>query len=738
MSRARWLQITGSALLVLWLLGEQAGFWPSPLLQRLEWISYDQRVNATLPDAAPEQIVVVDIDEASLQQLGQWPWPRTQVAELIQTLFDDYQIQLLGLDLVFAEQEQNLLRQQWQQLRREYSALADSDPPAGGDQLLARTISNYPVVMGYYFERTNPTDAANPTASTGILPPPLVLQRPEQNPPPPLTELPLIRPDRYSANLPVLQQAALGAGFFDNPTVDADGIFRRVPLVQDYQNQLYPSLPLAMFQLLLGQPPVALDAHFAGDIWHLEGLDFGGYYFPTDARAAVLVPWYGPSGTFTRVSAADVLSGSVNPGQLSGRIALLGTSAPGLMDLRSTPVNAVFPGVEIHASLLAGMLQMNFKHQPGYATGMTVVGLLLLGLLMTWLYPRLPAIALLSISAALLVAHAAANLYAWHQGLVLPLASGLLLVVLLTGWHLACNFWRESAAKRQVAAQFGLYVPPELVNDIVAHPEAQDLTGQVKELTVLFSDVRGFTSFAEQVPPAQLTTVMNQLLSPVTRAIHEHRGTIDKYMGDAVMAFWGAPLPDNDHAWHAVQGAVAMQRALVDTNQQFRQQGLPALQMGIGVHTGAMNVGNMGSDFRMAYTVLGDNVNLGSRIEGLTKVYGTPILISEDTCQALTAEQRQQLPLRPVDKVRVKGRQAPVMLFQVLSETPDEKSRYALTSGWQAYQQGDFNAALDYYKAALAAEPDDALALLFRDRCHYYLQEPPPADWDGVFTHEQK
>ncbi|MDX1705265.1 adenylate/guanylate cyclase domain-containing protein [Pseudidiomarina sp.] len=734
MSRARWLQITGSALLVLWLLGEQAGFWPSPILQRLEWISYDQRVNATLPHAAPEQIVVIDIDEASLQQLGQWPWPRAQVAELIRTLFEDYQIQLLGMDLVFAEQEQNLLIEQWQQLRQAYPALANSDPPVGGDALLARTLAAYPVIMGFYFERTRAADTANATASTGVLPAPLAVQQPA----PPLAVLPLIKPDRYSANLEILQQAALGAGFFDNPTVDADGIFRRVPLVQSYNDQLYPSLPLAMFQLLLGQPPVQPDAHFAGGVWQLEGLDFGGYYFPTDPQAAVLVPWYGPRNTFIRVSVADVLSGRVAPAQLAGSIALLGASAPGLMDLRSTPVNAIFPGVEIQASLLAGMLQMKFKHQPGYAMGATVVGLLLLGLIMTWLYPHLPALWMLAVSGALLIAHGAGNLYAWQQGLVLPLASGILLILLLTGWHLAGNFWRESAAKRQVAAQFGLYVPPELVEDIVAHPEARDLTGQVKALTVLFSDVRGFTAFAEQVPPAQLTSVMNQLLSPVTRAIHDHRGTIDKYMGDAVMAFWGAPLPDADHAWHAIQGALAMQQALAETNQQFRQQNLPALKMGIGIHTGPMNVGNMGSDFRMAYTVLGDNVNLGSRIEGLTKIYGTPILISDDTRQALTGAQRQQLHLRPVDKVRVKGRDAPVMLYQVLIEKPDQQALNAVNSGWQAYHERDFADARSYYEELLKADPDDALALLFRDRCHYYLQEPPPADWDGVFTHEQK
>lgn len=731
MTRTRWLQTVGSAILVLWLMGEQIGLWPSQFLQRLEWISYDQRVRATLPEQAPDQIVIVDIDEASLAAYGQWPWPRDQVAELIERLFNQQHIALLGLDLVFAEQEQNLLAQQWQQLRRDYPQLAALPAPASGDQRLATVMANYPIVSGFYFDRV----ASATVANTGQLPQPLPLLTNAGEAAPDIAELPLVIAQRYASNLPSLQQSALHGGFFDNPMVDADGIFRRVPLLQNYHNQLYPSLPLAMLQTLLGMPPVQLETHYGGGLWQLEAVDVGGYRLPTDPHAAVLVPWYGPRDSFTRISAAELLDSAQPRPELSGAIVLLGTSAPGLMDLRSTPVGAVFPGVEIHASVLAGLLQMNLLSEPGYALAITSLMLLLVGALLTWWLPRLSAGWLVSVCVLLLVAHGGSNLYAWQQGLVLPLASGVLLIVLLMGWHLALNFWRESQAKHQVTSQFGLYVPPELVKDIIANPAALDLTGQERELTVLFSDVRGFTSFAEHLAPAQLTQVMNQLLSPVTRAIHQQRGTIDKYMGDAVMAFWGAPLADPDHAWHAVQGALAMQRALAVTNQQFVAQGLPALAMGIGIHTGLMNVGNMGSDFRMAYTVMGDNVNLGSRIESLSKTYGAHILVSGETLAAI-GERRLSLAIRPIDLVRVKGRQTPVQLFEILVEpTADQRESIQLTEkAWHYYQQRDFSAAIASYKQ-LENQP---LGLLFCERCTYYLSNPPPKDWDGVFTHQSK
>lgn len=726
MIRARWFQLVGSLAIVLWLAGEQTGWWPTQLLQRLEWMSYDIRVNQTLPNQAPQEFVLIDIDEASLQAYGQWPWPRQQLATLVEKSFDDYQLQMLGFDLVFAEQEQNLLAAQWQQLQQRIPALSAEALPATGDDALARAIASYPVVTGFYFERSGAA-----TTSTGMLPSPLEVVTTLASAP--LHELPLVRPDRYASNIKVLQEAAWAGGFFDNPTVDADGIFRRVPLVQEFNSQLYPSLPLAMVRTLLGQAPVTLDTHFEGGLWQLEGLDMGGFYYPTDPSGAVLVPWYGGLNTFEKVSAAAILRGDVDiETKLQDRIAILGTSAPGLMDLRATPVANVFPGMEIHASVLAGLLTMNFKSEPGYAVAITFLGLVLLGLILSWLYPRLPAFALVITSLAVLMVHIGANMFAWSQGLVLPVASGVLLIVLLTGWHLTLNFWRESKAKRQVASQFGMYVPPELVADIVAAPDAQDLTGQEKELTVLFSDVRNFTSFAETIPPAQLTAVMNQLLSPVTRAIHEHRGTIDKYMGDAVMAFWGAPLTDPEHALHAVQGAIGMQRALRKTNQEFMAAGLPELAMGIGIHTGVMNVGNMGSDFRMAYTVLGDNVNLGSRIEGLTKTYGAEILISDDTLRALGND--HDFSIRPVDLVRVKGRETPVMLYQVVLDSEQQATIAQVQFAWNCYRNGEFADA----EQAFQSLTNDPLGLLFAERCNYYQKNPPSPDWDGVFTHQQK
>ncbi|RUO39360.1 adenylate/guanylate cyclase domain-containing protein [Aliidiomarina taiwanensis] len=723
-----------SLLILFVVLGEQVGIWPSQVLQRLEWLTYDERVLATLSDAKDPSIVIVDIDEESLQAIGQWPWPRAQVAQLLFTLFEDYNIQFAGLDVIFAEPETNLLEQQWQELYQAYPGLPESPPFPSGDDLLRQVIAAYPVVPSFYFDTGQ---ASQVTPSSGVLPRPLTVTNSETD----WQQLPIYQPRRYTSNAFTVQPAPSVGGFFDNPMVDSDGVFRRVPLVQRWHEQLYPSLPLAMFYTLLGQPPVTLDAVPAAGMLHLEGIDVGGFYFPTDPHTAVLVPWAGKREHFPYISAAHVLEGRVQPESLEGKIVLLGTSAPGLMDLRSTSVGAVFPGVEIHANVLAGMLQMSFRSEPGYSLAITVLTLFVLGLLMTWLYPRLRAVQLIGLSLFLLGTIVTGNMYAWHQGLVLPIASVILLTALMTVWHLTLNFWRESHAKKQVADQFGMYIPPELVKDIVASPEAQDMAGQEKELTVLFSDIRGFTTFSEKIPPAELTQVMNRLLTPVTQAIHAHQGTIDKYMGDAVMAFWGAPLSDEKHALHAVEGALAMQEALTEINREFVQEGKQALAMGVGIHTGLMNVGNMGSSFRMAYTVLGDNVNLGARLESLTKNYGVDILISEITQQKIAPT--GLFLLRKVDKVRVKGRFAPVEIFQLLGkkEQLNEQVQAMVASFENAlsiYEQANFAEALQAFQQHLGLYPDDQVAQLYLIRCENYLSTPPPDNWDGVFTHKEK
>lgn len=733
-SSSKAIQALVSLAIVCLLAGEQMGLWPSQVLQRLEWLSYDQRVINTLSAQQDPSIVIVDINERSLQQIGQWPWPRAQVAQLIFRLFEDYDIQLLGLDVIFAEAEANLLELQWQQLREQYPELPETHQLVGGDNLLGQVLMNYPVVSAFYFDQAQPQKNIR---STGVLPPPLIINNPAES----WQQLPLRSPARFTSNSPSVQSFVLSGGYFDNPMVDADGIFRRVPLMQQWQNELYGSLPLAMLYTLLGQPPVELDIFSGGGQLHLEGIDVGGFYFPTDPTGAVLVPWAGRRGHFQYIPAASILLGTVDPAQLAGKIVLLGTSAPGLMDLRSTSVGGVYPGVEIHANVLAGMLQMSFRSEPGYSLAITVLGLLILGILMTLYYPRTRAVQLIVLSSTLIALHLWSNLYAWQSGLVLPLASGVLLIVLMTGWHLTMNFWRESHAKRQVATQFGMYIPPELVANIVASPEAQNMIGQEKELTVLFSDVRGFTSFSESIPPAELTEVMNRLLTPVTKAIHANMGTIDKYMGDAVMAFWGAPLSDKQHALHALQGALAMQHALTEINQEFAQEGMQSLAMGIGVHTGLMNVGNMGSEFRMAYTVLGDNVNLGARLESLTKNYGVDILFSEVTYNMTT--QAELFLSRRVDNVRVKGRDTPVKIYELIdfldTASATDKEKVASSNNAMAlYEQRSFLDALAAFTAHLELWPNDVVAQLYQTRCQEYIATPPPEDWDGVFTHHEK
>ncbi|APX92421.1 adenylate/guanylate cyclase domain-containing protein [Halomonas sp. 1513] len=658
----RWQRLGGVALVAL-VVAAALEVLPVALLERVEWQAYDQRVRLDPIGTRDANLKIIDIDERSLQALGQWPWPRALLAELVEALFDEHDAALLGIDVVFAEPEASLWEASWEQLREQYPALEAAPPPEDGDQQLAAAIQGYPVVLGHYFQADMPATAL---ASTGMLPGPARLTNGHH--------LTLPEPSRYTGNVAVLQEAALSGGFFDNPRVDEDGVYRRMPMLQRWQGEVYPALPLAMLLSLLGDPDVVpVVAEGAGQA-QLEALDVGGFEIPVDGQGAALVPWYGRRGHFDYVSAVDVLEGEVEPGELAGASLILGASAPGLMDLRATPMGPVFPGPEIHLNLLAGMLHQSFRAEPPWVAGAELVTLVGMGALMVVLYPLLGAPWLMALSLGLVALTLAGNWWAWQQGLVLPIASLLVLMVLQLVWHLSGNLLRSHRHKQWVAARFGQYVPPALVDDMVHSDEDFGLAGEVRELTVLFSDMRDFTAFSESLPPRELTAVMNRLLTPLTAAIHRHGGTIDKYMGDAVMAFWGAPLHDPDHADNALHGAWAMREALEEVNRELRAEGKPPLSMGIGLNSGEMSVGNMGSRFRMAYTVMGDNVNLGSRLEGLTKEYGVDLIVSESV-----VARAPKWAFRRLDRVRVKGREQPLCIYEPLgpvASPEDEQLSY--------------------------------------------------------------
>ena len=470
----------------------------------------------------------------------------------------------------------------------------------------------------------------------------------------------------------------------------------------------------------------------------LEYLRLGDLSIPVNEQVAVYIPYRGPQESFAFVSAGDVLRGAAPQAALNDKIVLLGASAAGLLDLRSTPVGQRYIGVEAHANLVAGLIDNAIKQQPAWSDGLEFTLLLLIGALMALVLPRLAPLTALAFVLLIIAATMAANLWMWSSlGLVVPLASLLVYTVLAAMLQITYRFFVEQRNKRHLSHVFGQYIPPSLVEEIDESGKEISLQGESREMSVLFSDVRGFTTISEGLDAVELTRMMNEFLTPFTRVVQQHRGTIDKYMGDCVMAFWGAPLADADHARHAILSAFDMIAAVEALDEPFRKQGWPAIRVGVGIASGDMNVGNMGSEFRIAYTVMGDTVNLGSRLEGLTKQYGVDIIVNDRSAQLVP-----NFAFRELDLVRVKGKNQPVAIFeplgpgdQISDETAAELALYA--SALTAYRQKDWNVASVAFRT-LKERTDHLLYNVYLDRIERFRVKPPPDDWDGVFAHLNK
>jgi adenylate cyclase len=460
---------------------------------------------------------------------------------------------------------------------------------------------------------------------------------------------------------------------------------------------------------------------------------------PVDAQGAALVPYRGEQGSYRYYSAADVLAQRLPADALRGRIALLGTSAPGLLDLRVTPVAETFPGVEVHANLVSGMLDGTVKSRPPYAPGIEVALLLLIGLVMVFWLPALSPTRTTMAAGALLLLVVALDLWLWQfADLALSLAAVTVLAVVLYGLEMAVGYFLESSAKRRLTALFGQYVPPELVEEMSRNPERYDMEGRSAELTVLFADIRAFTALSEGLPPQELAQMMNEYFSAMTAVIRASRGTLDKYIGDAIMAFWGAPVDDALHARHAVAAGLQMQRRLAELNFHFADRGWPQLAIGVGINTGTMTVGDMGSRERKAYTVVGDSVNLASRLEGLTAHYGVGIIVGEATQRLL-----RDVTCRQIDRVRVKGRAGSVAIYEPLGAESEigEPLRAELALWQQAlarYRAQDWDAAQAALDQLNTLSGGRKLYALYLSRIATLRAQPPGPAWDAVWQFETK
>ena len=728
-----------SLLIMLPLLLNGYGVLNLDFIRVLENYVYDMKLKLTMPGYPDPRVVIVDIDEKSLQEQGHWPWPRNKVAKLVDLLFDHYQIDVLGFDILFAERDESSGLKSLEALAQTElsgnpsfnSTLNRLRPQLNYDQVFADSLKNRRVVLGYYFRSEREQGS-----SVGTLPKP-VLARGSFDP----AGISALPATAFAANLPELQTNAAGGGFFSFPLVDNDGKFRRIALLQEYQGSIYEVLGLAVARLHMQEPKI--DFHYgfgAKGARALESLKISARQsIPVDADVAALIPFRGPKKSFSYISASDVLNGTVPPQTLRKAIVLIGSTAPGLMDLRTTPVGDVYPGVEMHANLIAGIIDDNIKERPDNSSDFEFWPLLLVGLLLACLLPSLKPMGATMLSLAVMAALLAGNVTAWQfNNFDLPLASILLLAVALFLFNMAYGYFVENHGKRLLTGLFGQYVPPELVDEMAKDPGAYSLEGESRELTVLFSDVRGFTTISEGLDPTQLTQLMNEYLTPMTHVIQKHRGTIDKYMGDAIMAFWGAPLHDPQHARYALLAGMEMLARLEALQDHFKAKGWPPIKAGVGLNTGAMTVGNMGSEFRLAYTVMGDAVNLGSRLEGLTKEYGVQIMVSEFTRAAVP-----DFVYRELDRVRVKGKDKPVGIFEPVcaqGEEPagllEELALYEVAL--RLYREQAWQQAAEQFAQLQTLHPQRYLYQVYAKRITYLRESPPGPDWDSAFTFTTK
>lgn len=707
-------------------------FWDPAPLEILRGKIFDLYQIASPRTASDYPVTIVDIDDRSLKALGQWPWSRTTIADLIDRLAAG-EAAAIGFDTIFAEPDRLSPHRVADNLKIEdastkamIAALPDSD------RVLAEALSRARVVLGQAGERGKAEDAVadESTPWTSIA---TIGGDPRSE---------LIQFPRLVSNLPALEAAAAGRGLF-SVQPERDGIIRRVPTILAVADRISPALSIELLRVASGATSLLVKVDEAG----VKSIVVAGVEIATD-RDGQLWLHFGPHDPKRYVSALDVIEGKVPAERIMGKPILIGTSAAGLFDLRSTPVERVMPGVEIHAQAIESILSGSLLIRPNYALGAEICLAVAIGLGMVVIVPMLGALPALIFGAL-----AAALLYAlsWYlfvgQKVLLdvtyPLVSSLAVFMLLT----FINYFREEKRRAQIRSAFGQYLSPELVEQLTREPDRLVLGGETRVMSVLFSDVRGFTAIAEgfKTNPSGLTALMNRLLTPLSQAIRERRGTIDKYMGDAIMAFWNAPLDDSDYALHACEAALDILHRLDALNAERREEarrlGAMAqdMEIGVGISTGECVVGNMGSDFRFDYSVLGDSVNLASRLEGLTATYGLRTLICSETARLCS----DNFAMIEVDRVRVKGKQDAATVYTLLggSELKRQSHFRAFRGAFQEmrdqYTRGDWAAArLALERSRRNNESGQLKTLLdvYASRISAMEARPSKVDWDGVFV----
>ncbi|WP_225713593.1 CHASE2 domain-containing protein [Bradyrhizobium semiaridum] len=682
-------------------------------------------------------VTIVDIDEKSLAKLGQWPWPRTTIADIIINLTSLGAV-AIGFDVVFSEPDRLNPDKVAGQMRfiDEVTRTRLRELPSN-DQILSDAIRRSRVVLGEtgLAQAWSELDETLPTTGFGTLAsgPGAAASAAE----PFLYEFAgLLR------NVPVLERAAAGRGLFTIKT-ERDGIIRRVPMVMVAQGKLMPSLSLEILRVVTTTPTVLIKTDEVG----VKSIALRGLEIPTDRNGQLWVHFASQDPSIY-VSAADVLDGKVPADKIAGKLVLIGTSAVGLNDIKATPASSNMPGVEIHAQLLESALTGAVVQQPGYGIALEFIGAIVMGLLVIAFAPRFGAVTLVFVGGlfASVLVGTSWFFYINYRLLIdftYPLFSTTAIYLTL----IFASFVREQQQRRQIRTQFVRYMSPALVEQLAQAPERLVLGGEEREMTIMFSDMRGFTSISEtyKSDPQGLTALMNRFLTPLSNAILARKGTIDKYMGDAIMAFWNAPLDDKEHHINACEAALDMLERVDTLNREREEEAREGghvyvpLNIGVGLNTGTCVVGNMGSDVRFDYSVFGDSVNLASRLEGQSKEYGFPIIVGSTTALAV----KDRFAILELDFIMVKGKKEPEVIYAIAGREDVANSgrfqrlRNLTIEMLACYRSRDWHGALAAIERGRKTDEAQALQYLYNlyeARIRAFQQQPPPDDWNGAFA----
>lgn len=653
------------------------------------------------------QVAIVAIDEKSINELGRWPWSRYRIAELLHKL-RDYDPKVVAFDITFSEPESD-----------------------GADRELGEALdkSRNPV-LGYFF-RDDSTQEPSPESVKQIRRSGIKLIKFLGEP---RTDF-LKEFNSADLNIAEIGAHAKGFGFF-NAVPDEDGTVRRAQLLVEYKEEIYPSLNLEGMRRFLGGEILLTLASYG-----VDGLYIRQMQIPADETGQLLINYYGPGGTFATYSVVDILSGKVPTEALKDKLVFIGATEIGIADVKPTPFSPVFPGVETHATVAGNILDGSFLIKNSLTKALDIVLLMILPLALVFLLMRaqktflgffvfIAFVSLLLLGNYLLFTRLNTLLSILYPGLSLCFV-----YIFFEGYR---NLVIESR-NRYLRRAFSSYVSPELVTEILQDPDKLKLGGETKNITVLFSDIRGFTTLSELITPVTLVSILNSYLSPMTQIIMDQHGTLDKYIGDAIMAIFGAPVDVSNHPERACKVALYMLKNLEKLNQEWKERDWPHISIGIGINTGEAIVGNMGTDIRFEYTAIGDTVNLASRLEGLNKLYGTEIIISKSALEGLPSS---QFFVRELDLVRVMGKEQPISIFELIDFHPGDPEKATLVSSFtdalQTYRERNFKAAWKKFADILKTFPGERPSILYLKRCSEYIEQPPPANWDGVFIAKEK